>query len=144
MALSKKQQFKRKAERSMLGLGKLSTKRLEKLLRASFSALNNKSVYKFFQDESQRTFHNLMDFLYIFEIYLEKVYGKKKKYGKKKTEKALEAVLVNPSRRQVKTINKIKKVYKKPKNKKLAGFKFKFGKKTQYQGIDEDMLVIVD
>ena len=137
MPLSKKQQFKRKAERSFLELDKMSKKKVEKKLIKTFKSLNNKKCYDFFQVEEHKTFHNLLDFLYIFERYLKNKYGKSKKYGKKKTEKALADLIPAPTKRQVKTINEIKKAIKKPKSKKLVGFKFKFGKKTKFGDMDK-------
>ena len=103
---------------------KLSSKKLNKKVINSFKKLNNKKCYKFFDDKTSKTYHNLLDFLSLIEKKCEDLYGDNSKYSKKEVGEALQEIFTTPTEKECKTLNKINKFLKKTNDKKMVEFKF--------------------
>lgn len=103
-----------------------SEKKVKKKLDKAFRKLNRSTVYKFFEDEDNNTYYNLLKWL-VFLEHLCKI-----QIGKKYKPKDVEDTLVvffegNMTYRAAKTLDAINKRLKKTKDKRIQSFGFSSG-----------------
>lgn len=123
--ITKKEIYMKEYERDENRIKKMGRKKLTKRIVKAFKKLNNKKCYKFLENSTSKSYHNLLDFLSLLEKKCEKVYGDKSKYSKSKVEKILREIFSIPTKKECKTLSKINKCIKHTSNEKIGSFKFK-------------------
>jgi hypothetical protein len=113
MALTKKEIALKEEKRAIQRMKKMSETKLDKKLLAAFDKLNNKNCYAYFGEEESSSFQNIMDFLNFLEKKCEGRFGKAKKYKASQVLPLLDEVFIDPTDRQVKTLNAINRYLKK-------------------------------
>lgn len=125
MAVSKQKQDSLELEREIERTKKMKEKKLDKKILKAFKKINNKNCYAFFKDSTNKSHHNLLQFLTLLEKRCENRYGKAKKYKKTLVYNVLHELIPNATKRQVKTLNAINRYMRKDENPSLGSFKFK-------------------
>ena len=123
MGMSSHKKVMREIDREEDRTKKMKQEKIEKKLKKAFKKLNNKNVYAFLTDKDNTSYQNFQDFLSLLEKLCEKTYGKAKKYGKVKVSDILHSLFPEPTKRQIKTFNKLNKTLKKTEDMNLLGFK---------------------